>query len=54
MNWIMKKCVKCKRYTMVDICPICKGKVRVAHPARFSPVDKYVEYRISVRELNKS
>jgi len=40
------KCINCGNYTLKqDKCPKCGGSVRVAHPPRFSPVDKYGKYR---------
>ncbi|MEM0218193.1 MAG: RNA-protein complex protein Nop10 [Desulfurococcaceae archaeon] len=60
MNWLMRKCSKCGRYTLAkDKCPYCGGELIVPHPPRFSPVDKYVEYRIKAKlekgvlDLNK-
>ncbi|MCY0868469.1 MAG: RNA-protein complex protein Nop10 [Desulfurococcus sp.] len=47
MKWLMRKCLKCGRYTLSsDKCPVCGGDLVVPHPPRFSPLDKYVEYRI--------
>ncbi len=46
------KCLKCGRYTLKqDRCPVCGGLARVAHPPRFSPVDKYGEYRREMRRM---
>jgi H/ACA ribonucleoprotein complex subunit 3 len=28
-----------------DVCPYCKGKLRMPYPPKFSPEDKYGEYR---------
>ncbi|MHA1665051.1 MAG: RNA-protein complex protein Nop10 [Candidatus Njordarchaeales archaeon] len=40
------KCLKCGEYTLHDdFCPKCGGIVSIAHPPRFSPVDKYGKYR---------
>ncbi len=41
----MKYCYKCKRYTLNDECPICGEKTAKKEPPRFSPQDKYGEYR---------
>ncbi|MGC8953513.1 MAG: RNA-protein complex protein Nop10 [Desulfurococcus sp.] len=47
MNWLLRKCSKCGRYTLSrDRCPYCGGELIVPHPPRFSPIDKYVEYRL--------
>jgi len=41
----IRRCLNCKRYTMKENCPVC-GKVTVNPlPPRFSPIDKYGEYR---------
>ncbi|HDI01030.1 MAG TPA: RNA-protein complex protein Nop10 [Candidatus Bathyarchaeota archaeon] len=50
MRWLMRKCVNCGRYTLrQDKCPICGSEVRVPHPPRFSPEDKYVLYRLKAK-----
>jgi len=46
MKWLMRKCPICNRYTLKDLCPICKVPTRSPHPHRFSPEDRYVEYRV--------
>ncbi|MEM1627816.1 MAG: RNA-protein complex protein Nop10 [Desulfurococcaceae archaeon] len=47
MKWLMRKCIKCGRYLLNrDKCPFCGGDLIVPHPPRFSPLDKYVEYRL--------
>jgi H/ACA ribonucleoprotein complex subunit 3 len=46
----MRKCTKCGRYTLSkDKCPFCGGDLRVPHPPRFSPEDKYVMYRLKMK-----
>ena len=50
MNWLMRKCIKCGRYTLSkDKCPFCGGDLVVPHPPRFSPEDKYVMYRLKMK-----
>jgi H/ACA ribonucleoprotein complex subunit 3 len=50
MNWLMRKCTKCGRYTLSkDKCPFCGGDLVVPHPPRFSPEDKYVMYRLKMK-----
>jgi len=50
MNWLMRKCTKCGRYTLSkDKCPHCGGELVVPHPPRFSPEDKYVEHRLKIK-----
>lgn len=52
MVWLMRRCVKCGRYTLrKDACPVCGGEVRVPHPAKFSPDDKYAKYKSALRGL---
>ncbi|ALV62227.1 Ribosome biogenesis protein Nop10 [Thermococcus sp. 2319x1] len=45
MRFRIKKCQKCGRYTLKDICPVCGEKTKSAHPPKFSPEDPYGEYR---------
>jgi len=50
MVWLLRKCVKCERYTLnQEKCPYCGGKVHVPHPAKFSPDDKYAKYRRAMK-----
>jgi len=51
MRFQLKKCSKCKKYTLKDICKECNEKTHGVHPAKFSPDDKYLRYRIA--EKNK-
>ncbi|RLG21659.1 RNA-protein complex protein Nop10 [Candidatus Micrarchaeota archaeon] len=39
------RCPKCGRYTMKNSCPLCGAETVKAEPPRFSPLDKYGEYR---------
>ncbi len=51
MVWLLRKCEKCGKYTLQkEQCPYCGGKVRVPHPPRFSPDDKYLRYRMALKE----
>lgn len=34
----------------VDRCPSCGGEVKIPHPAKFSPDDKYIRYRRMLKE----
>ncbi|MGC9071540.1 MAG: RNA-protein complex protein Nop10 [Acidilobus sp.] len=46
MQWLLRRCTACGRYTLAkDKCPYCGGTLRVPHPPKFSPDDKYVRYR---------
>jgi H/ACA ribonucleoprotein complex subunit 3 len=51
MVWLLRKCGKCGKYTLQTIqCPYCGGKVRMPHPPRFSPDDRYLRYRMALKE----
>jgi len=48
--WLLRKCEKCGKYTLkTAVCPHCGGKVHIPHPAKFSPDDKYLKYRLASR-----
>ncbi|MEM2104556.1 MAG: RNA-protein complex protein Nop10 [Candidatus Bathyarchaeia archaeon] len=50
MVWLMRKCEKCRNYTLnADKCPLCGGTVKVPHPPKFSPDDKYLKYRMALK-----
>ena len=52
MVWLLRKCVDCGRYTLnKEYCPVCGGRVRIPHPAKFSPDDRYQKYRLKLRRL---
>jgi H/ACA ribonucleoprotein complex subunit 3 len=51
MGWLLRKCQKCGRYTLnKDGCPYCGGTVRIPHPPKFSPADKYLKYRMAMKK----
>lgn len=53
MVWLLRKCVNCGEYTLKrERCPFCGNDLRVPHPAKFSPEDKYAKYRRAMREVN--
>ncbi|ADL18609.1 Nucleolar RNA-binding protein Nop10p [Acidilobus saccharovorans 345-15] len=55
MRWLLRRCSVCGRYTLsTDRCPYCGGALRVPHPPRFSPDDKYVKYRYMLRTMSNS
>ena len=47
MRFQLRKCLKCKSYTLKDICRNCDEETKSVHPAKFSPDDKYLRYRIA-------
>ena len=52
MKWLMRRCVKCGRYTLRrDRCPVCGGELVVPPPPRFSPEDRYLVYRYRMKLL---
>ncbi|TMI11862.1 RNA-protein complex protein Nop10 [Candidatus Bathyarchaeota archaeon] len=46
MKWLIRRCPKCSKYTLKDICPVCGTPTKNPHPAKFSPDDKYARQRI--------
>lgn len=51
MVWLLRKCKKCGRYTLKkDECTYCGGIVRIPHPPKFSPADKYLKYRMAIKK----
>ena len=49
MRFQLRKCNKCEKYTLKLKCPSCKNETISAHPAKFSPDDKYIRYRLAER-----
>lgn len=49
MHFQMRKCSKCKVYTLKLKCPKCEQDTVSSHPAKFSPDDKYMRYRLAER-----
>ncbi|MCK9297997.1 RNA-protein complex protein Nop10 [Methanoculleus sp. YWC-01] len=50
----IRRCPHDRRYTLSPVCPVCGRSCRPAHPARFSPEDRYGSYRRTVRRWNTS
>ena len=46
MRFQLRKCTKCNRYTLKEMCNKCGENTINVHPAKFSPDDKYLRYRI--------
>lgn len=49
MRFQMRRCHDCYEYTLRQECPGCGGDAALAHPAKFSPDDKYRRYRLAAR-----
>ena len=47
---LLRRCPSCKKYTLREACPLCGGVTFMPIPAKYSPSDKYGEYR---RKLKK-
>ena len=45
MKNLLMVCSGCDRYTLKERCSLCGNKTTVAHPARYSPDDRYARYR---------
>lgn len=43
----LRVCSQCNLYTLKDKCKKCDLDTLSAHPAKFSPDDKYLRYRLS-------
>ncbi|HUV25031.1 MAG TPA: RNA-protein complex protein Nop10 [Methanomassiliicoccales archaeon] len=50
MRTLLRKCLSCNEYTMGELCSRCGLKTVVPLPPRYSPEDKWGEYR---RRLKK-
>ncbi|CAI9831713.1 MAG: RNA-protein complex protein Nop10 [Nitrosopumilus sp.] len=49
MRFQLRRCRGCGAYTLKKECPECGGETKSAHPAKFSPDDKYMRYRLAER-----
>ncbi|WP_067957404.1 RNA-protein complex protein Nop10 [Nitrosopumilus sp. Nsub] len=49
MRFQLRKCSKCNHYTLKNKCPKCGEDTKSVHPAKFSPDDKYMRYRLAER-----
>ncbi|MBD6955952.1 MAG: RNA-protein complex protein Nop10 [Thermoplasmata archaeon] len=55
MKTRIRKCPRCKVYTLKEKCPRCGNDTVYIAPPRFSPVDRYGEYRRKYRmEVEKN
>jgi H/ACA ribonucleoprotein complex subunit 3 len=49
MTGRIRRCRHDRTYTLSLTCPVCGAPTVTAHPARFSPEDKYAAYRRMAR-----
>lgn len=49
MRFLLRRCPEDFHYTLKEKCPQCNGETVSAHPAKFSPDDKYMKYRLAER-----
>ncbi|MGN6633050.1 MAG: H/ACA ribonucleoprotein complex subunit NOP10 [Nitrososphaeraceae archaeon] len=54
MRLLLRRCQSCGAYTMKYECPKCKSPTFSAHPARYSPDDKYARLRIKDAHLESA
>ncbi|KAL0485357.1 H/ACA ribonucleoprotein complex subunit [Acrasis kona] len=47
---LMRYCEGCSLYTLKASCAKCEKETRSAHPARFTPDDKYSKYRVELKK----
>ena len=45
----MRRCSKCYNYTLKRECSKCGEDTVSVHPAKFSPDDRYMKYRLAER-----
>lgn len=49
MRFLLRRCTVCITYTLKTQCPTCHADTVSAHPAKYSPDDKYARYRLASR-----
>ncbi len=49
MRFLLRRCTPCGRYTLKAECVACGADTESAHPAKYSPDDKYARYRLASR-----
>lgn len=49
MKFLLRRCTKCNRYTLKLRCDTCDVDTVSVHPAKFSPDDRYIKYRLAER-----
>lgn len=53
MTGRIRRCPVDGTYTLSDCCPCCGGPTATAHPPRFSPQDRYGEYRRMMKQWTR-
>ncbi len=51
MRTAIRKCKSCERYTLKESCPHCGHPTMMALPPRYSPEDRYGDYRRKLKKL---
>ncbi|MHA2281185.1 MAG: RNA-protein complex protein Nop10 [Promethearchaeota archaeon] len=52
MRSILRKCRICNKYTLKSLCS-CGNKTIVPQPPRYSPQDRYGDYRRKLKNIQK-
>lgn len=51
MKGMLRKCASCGAYTLrQNGCPSCGGSLRIPHPAKFSPHDRFSRFRLALKK----
>ena len=53
MRFQIKRCSKCFMYTLEEECLHCNEPTKSVHPAKFSPDDRYMKYRLKEKYLKE-
>ncbi|HIH96263.1 MAG TPA: RNA-protein complex protein Nop10 [Thermoplasmata archaeon] len=48
----LKRCPKCREYTLKVTCPKCKVRTEQAAPPKFSPEDRWGKYRRKLEQMS--
>ncbi len=51
MRTAIRKCKSCEKYTLKESCPDCGHPTMMALPPRYSPEDRYGDYRRRLKKL---
>lgn len=47
------KCIKCSKYTLSKNCNLCNIPTKECKPPKYSPEDRYAEYRRKAKEIER-